>query len=116
MLSQLAKDEETMVRRNVAENPKTPQETLSGLTRDEAVNVRYGTCLNERTPLADIIRLAKTDETQYVRNVALDALAERATRKETPSPQETLQASAAKVRQNEGEEDVKETGPTNPDC
>ena len=84
MIEELAEDEDSYVRYEVAKNPNTPIDILTKLAEDENSDVRWGAIRNPNTP-ADILRELAEDKEWYVRyevtrnpNTTVDILAKLA--------------------------------------
>ena len=66
IIEELAGDEDSYVRKEVAYNPNTPVDILRKLAEDENSDVRWGAIRNPNTP-ADILRELAEDKEWYVR-------------------------------------------------
>ena len=66
IIEELAEDEDSYVRKEVAYNPNTPVEVLRKLTGDEDKDVRWGAIRNPNIP-ADILRELAEDKDKHMR-------------------------------------------------
>ena len=66
IIEELAENEDMILRRAVAENPKTPVKLLRKLTGDRDLAVRRNVALNTSTPVDILMKLAE-DEEKWVR-------------------------------------------------
>jgi len=69
-LKKLAKDENRIVKGEVAENPNTPPETLKKLAKDESRHIRSEIALNPNTPKPALEKLSKDEREAVIVNVA----------------------------------------------
>jgi ABC-type transporter MlaC component len=76
LLQQLAKDDDTLVRSEVARNPNTPVQLLQQLAKDDDTLVRSEVARNPNTPVELLQQLAKDDH-EVVRRAAKPTLIEK---------------------------------------
>ena len=69
-LMKMAEDENCIVRNAVAENPRTPTEVLMRLAEDEDEEVRYAVAGNPNAPTEVLMRLADDEESRVKQEVA----------------------------------------------